>query len=113
MKKFWLIGFTLLILTGCSGPLYSWGNYDSELYKYYKDPGHEEKFIGEMEKHVANLEKKNKTVAPGLYAEIGTIYLKQNNKSQARRYYQKEHDAWPESRKLMSSLIKKIDGKTS
>ena len=44
-------------------------------------------------------------VAPGLYAELGTLYLQGGDNARAIVFYTKERDAWPESRTLMDGLI--------
>ena len=46
-----------------------------------------------------------KVPPPGLYAELGTLYLEAGDTQTAIDYYQKEQDAWPESQHLMTSLI--------
>src|SRR5450830_669859 len=48
-------------------------------------------------------------VAPGLYAEVGTIYLQSGAKESAVKYYKLERDTWPESKALMTSMIENIE----
>ncbi len=103
---------TLLLLSGCATRMYEWNNYDMRLYQYYKDPASAEAFRIEMEAHLKDLEARNQRPAPGLYAELGTLYLQSGDKISAASYYGKERDAWPESRYLMDTLLTTLE-KTS
>jgi hypothetical protein len=95
-------------LAGCASShgLYKWGGYDELLYQSYKEPGRAGRFQGGLEAHIAALERAHATVAPGLYAELGTLYMQNGDGAKAVQYYTKERDAWPESRTLMDSLIR-------
>jgi len=55
------------------------------------------------------MEAGRQKVAPGLYAELGTLYLQAGESAKAKSYYTKERDAWPESRGLMTAMIENID----
>ena len=59
---------------------------------------------------MAALQKAHAVVPPGIYAEVGTIYL-ERGPATAVTYYKKERDAWAESRTLMDSMIKALEGK--
>jgi hypothetical protein len=54
---------------------------------------------------LAELESRKVRPAPGLYAELGTLYLENGDRISAARYYTKERDAWPESRYMMDALL--------
>lgn len=103
-----------LLLTGCANrsSLYQWGGYDAMLYQSYKDP---EKVIAlrtGLELHIAQMELAKQKIAPGLYAELGTIYLQAGDSNKAVAMYTKERDAWPESRGLMDTLINNVAKRT-
>jgi hypothetical protein len=113
-----IITFTAVVaaltLTGCAtNRLYTWGNYDDMLYRQYKDPAQALDMRTKLEAHVAQLEQNRQKVPPGIYAEIGTLYLQSNDKVKAVSYYRKEHDLWPESRGLMTAMISTISRQTS
>jgi hypothetical protein len=97
----------LMFLVGCAtdSGLYRWYGYDEKLFSYYQKPETAEQFRVEMETAVQEVEKGGGRVAPGICAELGTLYLQKGDKSSAVRWYQKERDAWPESVSLMDSLI--------
>jgi len=100
----------LAVLSGCASPsLYQWGGYDQNLYAGYKDTTKMESLRLKLEAHLGELEKSKQKVAPGLYAELGTLYLQAGAADKALGFYAKERDAWPESRVLMTSLIQNIE----
>jgi len=96
-------------LTGCAAPLYKWGGYDEALYAGYKDTAKMEALRLKLESHIGEMEKGQQKIAPGLYAELGTLYLQSGSTEQAMRYYARERDTWPESRALMSALIQNLE----
>jgi hypothetical protein len=111
----WIPTLTALaLLTGCAAPgLYQWGGYDQSLYAGYKDVTKMEALRIKLEAHVGEMEKSNAKVAPGLYAELGTLYLKAGATQKAIDFYTKERNAWPESRVLMTSLIQNLERRQS
>ena len=111
----WIPTLTALaLLTGCAAPgLYQWSGYDQSLYAGYKDVTKMEALRIKLEAHVGEMEKSNAKVAPGLYAELGTLYLKAGATQKAIDFYTKERNAWPESRVLMTSLIQNLERRQS
>ena len=109
MKIFLLIACGLF-LTGCAnrGAIYQWGGYDTLLYKSYKNPEKAVEFREGLELHVAQMEQSKQKVAPGLYAELGTLYLQAGDPAKAVAMYTKEREVWPESRGLMDTLINNL-----
>ena len=89
--------------------MYSWGNYDQMLYASYKDPAKANELRVELETRIAEAEQRKQKVPPGLYAELGTLYLQGGDTNTAVEYYKKERDAWPESRGMMDALIKALE----
>jgi len=112
MKKLGL-AFLIMAMTGCVTTEYSWGPYEQGLYDYYKKPESGNEFLAELEVHVASIREGGAKPAPGLLAEIGTLYLERNDTQSAIKYYEYERDTWPESRPLMDSLIKNLSDNAS
>jgi len=104
----------LIFLMGCSTSkdLYKWHDYDSNLFKYYQKPETAEAFRAEMETAVQEVEKSKGKIAPGLCAEIGTLYLQKGDRASAVTWYKKERDIWPDSAAFMGALITNLEGKT-
>jgi hypothetical protein len=100
----------VVLLGGCAAPsLYQWGGYDQALFTGYKDPSKMEDLRLKLESHIAEMEKSKQKVAPGLYAELGTLYLQNGLPDKAAGLYAKEQQAWPESKGLMSAMIQNIE----
>lgn len=97
-------------LGGCATPsLYQWGGYEEALYAGYKDPTKMEALRLKLEAHIAEMEKSAQKVAPGLYAELGTLYLQAGSSDMALAMYSRERDAWPESKGLMTAMIQNLE----
>ncbi len=112
MKKIICISFALGSLTGCASPsLYQWGSYEQMLYQSYKDSTKTEALRKGLETQIGSLEQSGLRVAPGLYAELGTLFLQSGDKRKAIELYKKERQTWPESNGLMSAMIKSLEQK--
>lgn len=106
-----LIALFVISLTGCATDpgLYQWGSYENDLYAGYKDTTQVEKLRINLETHTMLMEKNGQKVAPGLYAELGTLYLQSGAPTKAIIMYKKERDVWPESKGLMSAMIQNLE----
>lgn len=109
--RFLVIPLAALALGGCATQqsLYQWGGYESMLYDGYKDPSKMEAMKVKLQAHIAALEKSGQKVGPGLYAELGTLYLQNGVSDKAIAMYTRERDTWPESQGLMNTMIKNIE----
>lgn len=107
IKKGALLLSVCMVLAGCasSNTLYNWGNYENNLFNYYDKPELRESIAANQIAFLRELENSGKVPAPGLFAEAGTFLLLQGDVKGAVEFYQKEHDAWPESQLMMSALI--------
>ncbi len=98
------------VLSGCAAPgLYQWGGYEDALYAGYKDVTKMEALRVRLEAHIADMETRQQRVAPGLYAELGTLYLQSGNTAKAIQNYTRERETWPESRGLMTAMIQNLE----
>ena len=106
-NKFIIAFPVLMLLASCAteSGLYRWYGYDQNLFSYYQKPETAEEFRIKMETAVQEVEKGGGRVAPGIYAEIGTLYLQKGDRTSAVLWYKKERDVWPESVSLMDALI--------
>lgn len=109
------IAVSVAFFAGCANTKHDWGNYQTELYTYYKSPTPEEQqeLMNELATTFARTENKGIVPPPGLYAEYGTFLFQEGDFPNAIVFYEKEKNAWPESAKFMDSLIstlqKRID----
>lgn len=97
-----------IFLSGCAGPprMYYWGNYSDSLYQTKKHPSDESILSHQqvLEKILEESGKSNIRVPPGVYAELGYIYFRQNKKDLAIRNFKIEKALYPESALLMDRL---------
>lgn len=109
--RYLLIVLVALVLGGCAttSSLYQWGGYESKLYAGYKDQTKMEELKVGLETHIAAMDKSGQKVAPGLFAELGTLYLQSGDSVKARGLYAREREAWPESKGLMDAMIKNLE----
>lgn len=97
-------------VSGCVAPgLYQWGGYERDLYGAYKDPAKMEALRLNLETQTNLMEGSGQKVAPGLYAELGTLYLQSGSSDKAIAMYKKEREAWPESKGLMTTMIENLE----
>ncbi|AVY93545.1 DUF4810 domain-containing protein [Microvirgula curvata] len=97
-----------LMLAGCAAQRdkYTWGEYESSLYSYYKNPENAAALTLALQKTIEGAEKGKLPPAPGLYAEYGYLLMQQGKKQEAIAAFEKEKQRWPESGKLMDNMIK-------
>jgi len=113
---------TGFLITGCGSqpkPLYNYGDYSASYYHSKKELSAESAL--ELQKSIeysienATNSRSNR-VAPGMYANLGYIYLKSGNSAKAIESFHKEKSIYPESAHFMDRMIKKIEvaeGKTN
>ena len=114
MKNILLFIVFLLIVSsiGCAPKqMYYWGNYSDTLYAYKKDSNDKTllKHMQELNKIVEESDKRNNRVPPGVYGELGYLYLKTNKTKEAIKYFKLEKQLYPESTILMDRLIQKFE----
>lgn len=114
MKNILLFIVFLLIVSsiGCAPKqMYYWGNYSDTLYAYKKNSNDETllKHMQELNKIVEKSNKRNNRVPPGVYGELGYLYLKTNKTKEAIEYFKLEKQLYPESTILMDRLIQKSE----
>jgi hypothetical protein len=73
------------------------------------DESSQNQHIKELENIIQESQHKNMKVPPGIYAELGYWYLKNNHKKEAIKMFNEESNLYPESRHLMNRLIQKAN----
>jgi hypothetical protein len=105
------IGLALLLAlagAGCAPPgnLYAWNGYDNVLYRQARAPQDNEAYLEHLKQIIETTERAKDKVPPGIYAEYGYALFTNGQYDDAITYYQKERDAWPESRVFMEKMIR-------
>lgn len=104
----------LLLFAGCATqqPLYNYEDYSSSYYDNVKAPSDETalKLQQSMEKAIeAAGESRSGRVPPGMYANLGYIYLKGGASAKAIEMFNKEKETYPEATQFMDRMIQKVE----
>lgn len=104
----------VLLMSGCASqpkPLYSYSDY-SQCYYDSKKELTKDSALALQESIKRAIEDKENCrsgrVAPGMYANLGYIYLKEGKTKEAISSFEKEKAIYPESAHFMDRMIKKI-----
>ena len=101
----------VFLMAGCTTQqkLYSWGNFESQLYSYLKgeNPGNQ---ITVMERDRVRIEGEGRSVPPGFYAHLGLLYIQAGDDINALNCLQAEKLKFPESAPFINFLLRKVTG---
>lgn len=109
------LGLILFTLSGCGGqpkPLYTYGDYSESYYNSKKNVSEESalRLQKSIEYAIANPDKsRSGRVAPGMYANLGYLYLKGGENAKAIESFNKEKAIYPESSIFMDRMIQKVE----
>lgn len=115
MRKTLLIAGALActFLTGCAPApqtRWAWNNYQDNLYNYHQQQMTDKELYEALLGAEQEASNRGVRLAPGLYAEIGTICMKLGGSAdEVCGWYRKEAALWPESEPFMNSLIEGIE----
>lgn len=98
-----------LFVSGCSTDhsMYTWGDYDTSLYHYYKKNENRAEYRAALVE-IIQTATPEKPVPPGVYAELGFVELQAGNREEAIRLFRLERSKWPESAEFMGRTIASI-----
>lgn len=115
MMKVLLSMTVVFVVSGCVSsptPLYNYGDYSEDYYTYKKNMGDESalKLQKSIELAIENAgNSRSGRVPPGMYANIGYMYLKGGDSVKAIDSFNKEKSIYPESAHFMDRIIKKVE----
>ena len=105
----------IFMLSACSDgpkPLYDYGDYSQKYYNLKKDQN-ENSLLAFEKAMQESIEKspqsRSMRVAPGMYANLGYLYLKSGRTKEALANFEQEKAIYPESTHFMNRMIKKIE----
>jgi len=105
--KLKLLFAVVALLSGCATQtMYHWGNYSGTLYNLNNEYSerNKERHYQELLQIVAVASSKNK-VPPGIYFELGMFEARKGNVAQSQEYFNKEMQAFPESRVFVERVL--------
>ncbi|TWX72633.1 DUF4810 domain-containing protein [Colwellia sp. C1TZA3] len=102
-----------ILATGCANgvkPMYDYGEYSESFYAMKKDTGEasESEWKTALEDVIQRSDNRGLRVPPGVYANLGYLYLKVNDTKKAVSYFKLEKDIYPEAVIFMNNLISKV-----
>lgn len=104
----------LFLVSGCSSgpkPLYNYEEYSQSYYDLKKEPNEESALAYQraLEEVIANKgESSSGRVPPGMYANLGYLYLKTGNTQKALESFTQEKSIYPEAAFFMDRMINRI-----
>lgn len=112
MKKNIIFAICAMAMTSCQSPtLYSWYGSEDATYTYTKRGTDEtlEKAMQQYEKVLKKQKGLRKVVPPGVNAEYGYLLCKAGKKVEGLTLLRAEIQAYPESEKFISRIIKQLE----
>lgn len=110
--KFLLIICTTLIFSGCATkkPLYDYEDYSETFYAMKRETSAETEveWKSTLQEIITTAEEKKLRVPPGVYANLGYLYLKANDENKAISYFELEKSIYPEAIHFMDRLINRV-----
>lgn len=103
------------LVSGCASkpqPFYTYGTYGDSYYAYKKNmtPESELALQKAMEDAISNSDQSSSgRVPPGMYANLGYMYLKSGSNAKAIANFTKEKEVYPEAAHFMDRMIKKVE----
>lgn len=106
--------FLGLTLSACAKPtpLYVYGDYSESYYKDKKtaNEGSRLKLEASMEKAIEEAaNSRSGRVPPGMYANLGYMYLQDGKAREAISLFEKEKAVYPEAAHFMDRIIAKVE----
>ena len=111
MKNTTIVLLFVFLIVGCTPQtMYYWGDYSNSLYKMKKDATPEtlDKHKIELLDIINKSNEKGLRIPPGINAELGYIYLLQEQYDQAMVYLNEEKSTYPESTKFIDDLLQNL-----
>jgi len=113
MRKIIFLAICVIALSSCQTQtsLYSWYGSEDATYTYTKRGSDETlaKAMAQYEKVLTQQRGARKTVPPGVNAEYGYLLCKAGKKEEGLALLRAEIQAYPESEKFISRIIKQLE----
>jgi hypothetical protein len=104
----------VLLLTACAqkgpGPMYLWEAFPRQQYDtLLREAAGSEAQIAALEAHTEKARATGAALPPGFRAHLGMLKLSAGNPDEARRLWEGEKTAFPESAPYMNQLLKRLN----
>ncbi|MCD8569584.1 MAG: DUF4810 domain-containing protein [Geovibrio sp.] len=105
-----LIAFSV-VACATNTSLYYWGDYPKSSVNYAMksaDKEYTQKHIEELRKVIETSDSQKRRVAPGLYAEYGQLLYENEQRNEARKFFELEKTTYPESEVFINRIVSKL-----
>ncbi len=118
MKKLIIFLLIAFMAASCATkkelPLYNWGTYSQDYYKYLKQntPETQDILIATLNSVIEDQVKATRHLPPpGVCADLGYLLVQQGKVDEGVALLEKEKEYYPESAQLINSMVKRIKEK--
>lgn len=109
--RFLFVIVAVVMLSACTTDRYYWGEYENQLYDFYKHPDKMDSLLIALETVIEHGEQSGH-IPPGIYAEYGYLMLVKGDTDKALKSFQREKEIWPESAYFMDVMIRNTENRT-
>ena len=88
-------------------PLYYWDKYPDTVYQGMQAKLSPDQQISTLEQYLEKAKAKNMAVAPGVYAQLGMLYVESGRGELAANAFNEAKEHFVESTQFIESLLKK------
>jgi len=119
LLKYVAFGAVVAFMSACSSgpkPLYNYEEYNQSYYNLKKEPSADSTLAYQraLEEVINNKDESSSgRVPPGMYANLGYLYLKAGDRKNAVQNFKQEKSIYPEAAFFMDRMIKKIEAMES
>lgn len=105
MKKIAYGMMAAIVLSGCATnkSLYSWGDYEGQVYSHFKGESPEQQILI-LEKQLVEIKSKGEVPPPGFYAHLGLLYEKAGKGGDVMAMFEEEKRIYPESTIFLTNI---------
>jgi hypothetical protein len=111
-----VITLNALIISACASPpepLYSWGNYETQVYAFLNRESSPHEQLGVLELELQLILTSGKRVPPGFFAHLGMLHTETGNHAGAIAYFMEEKALFPESAVFMDFILGNLQSQGS
>jgi hypothetical protein len=97
-----------LLLSGCAaskGPIYYWGDYQSQTHGYLTGEESPDEQIQKLEEGLEKAHAAGKPLPPGYQAHLGILYAQKQQSQKMIQYFNAEKAQYPESAPYIDFLL--------
>ena len=106
-----------VVLAGCATappPMYHWNDYQRNVYDYMKgDTANPSEQLQRMSVQADAARAANHHLPPGFHAHVAMLEIQLGQYDEAKKQFEAEKVAFPESTQYMDFLLKQMDQKKS